>query len=217
MKKFVLSIVMISMALGFVNAQESEPSGEQSKFPYEKILKMTDDQLLEAKFKYNDDKNQYILSKKNGLNQTAAILGALNGSAANYVPDVNDYQVTVQKGLDGVAWIEVTFYDSKIYHEILTFANDQGSNVLETSSGKINKTQFNYGNFAFTATSTAVGQSATSAGGGRVSTKDQSYDTYNFTIFTGVEPYSKWLIKEAEKQEKRDAKGKKKQSAADLM
>lgn len=46
---------------------------------------------------------------------------------------------------------------------------------------------------------------------------DESYNEYEFVIKTGVEPWSKHLEKQAAKQAKRDAKGKKKQSVDDLM
>lgn len=214
MKKLVLLLAVMTIASTTSAQDEQAP---ESKFPYGKMLKMTDNQLKDAKFKFNDDMNQWVLTKQNGLNQTVAILGALSGSAANYVPHVDDYKVIMQKGETGVASIEVIFYDSKIYHEILTFANDNGANVLETTSGKLTKTQFNYDNHSFVLNRGSVGQSAVVASERHVSTKDQSYDTFSFVIYTGIEPYSKWLVREAEKQAKRDAKGKKKQSAGDLM
>jgi hypothetical protein len=46
---------------------------------------------------------------------------------------------------------------------------------------------------------------------------DESYNEYEFMIKTDVKPWSKRLEKEAAKQAKRDAKGKKKQSVNDLM
>lgn len=208
-------LLLAAIALIALNVQAQEHT--ESQFPYGKMLKMTDQQLKEAKFKYDGNKNQYVLIKQNGLNQTAAILGALNGSAANYIPHVNDYQVTIQRGQSDVAYITVVFYDSKIYHDIMTFASDQGSDLLETSSSKIVKHQFGYAGYGFELSQQVVGQAAIVSGGRNVSSKDQSYDIYSFTIHTGEAPYSDWLVKEAEKQAKRDAKGKKKQSAADLM
>lgn len=216
MKKLTLLLsALVLMLHGGAYAQNE--TATESKFPYGKMLKMSDNQLKEAKFKFNDEMNQWVLMKLNGLNQTVAILGALNGSAANYTPHVNDYKVIIQKGVTGVASIDVVFYDSKIYHEILTFANDNGVDLLETTSGNLTKTQFNYDNYSFALNRETVGQAAIVAGRGDVSSRDQSYGVFSFTIYTDEKPYSKWLVKEAEKQAKRDAKGKKKQSAGDFM
>jgi hypothetical protein len=46
---------------------------------------------------------------------------------------------------------------------------------------------------------------------------DESYNEYTFIIDTGIEPWSKYLEKQAAKKAKRDAKGKKKQSVDELM
>ena len=40
-------------------------------------------------------------------------------------------------------------------------------------------------------------------------TKDNSYNEYIYTIYTGVEAESEYLSKQAAKQQKRDDKGKK--------
>lgn len=187
------------------------------EFPYAKMLQMTHKELLGAKFKFDDEKNQYVLTKMNGLNATVNILGAMSGTPTNYVPHVNDYQVLIQNGADQVAFIAVTFYDSELYHRILTFAADSGENLLETNSVGTNKTQFNYGGYAFDLSYKRTNQSAGSVSRGAVASKDQSYNTYTFLILTGVEPASDWLTKQAQKAQKRDDKGRKKQSAADLM
>lgn len=46
---------------------------------------------------------------------------------------------------------------------------------------------------------------------------DESYNAYQFIIYTDIEPSSEYLEKKAAKQEKRDAKGKKKKSVDELM
>jgi hypothetical protein len=46
---------------------------------------------------------------------------------------------------------------------------------------------------------------------------DESYNEYEFTIRTEVEPWSEYLEKKAAKKAKRDAKGKKKQTVDELM
>ena len=46
---------------------------------------------------------------------------------------------------------------------------------------------------------------------------DESYNKYEFTIRTEVEPWSEYLEKKAAKKAKRDAKGKKKKTVDELM
>lgn len=91
MKKIFL-LLILTMGVNTTFAQENE---EEAAFPYGKMLKMSADELLAAKFKYDSNKNQYVLTKRNGLNQTVSILGALSGTPQNYVPDVNDYTVLI--------------------------------------------------------------------------------------------------------------------------
>lgn len=210
MKKLLLLFVLLMTVTTYAQEQEN-------KFPYGKMLNMSHDELIDAKFKFDNYRNQYVLTKTNGLNATANILGALSGTPTNYIPHVNDYTVVIQKGVKEIAYIEVAFYDSKLYHELLTFAADSGKDLLETNSSSLTKTQFNYSDYSFILTSKTNKQSSTTAGGNKATTKDDTYSIYTFTINTGAAPASDWLTKEAAKAAKRDAKGQKKRSAADLM
>lgn len=85
---------------------------------------------------------------------------------------------------------------------------------METGTGNL---KFMYADYSFALTRKMVGQSASEARRGAAVSKDQSYTIYTFAIFTGVPPSSAWHAKQALKEMKRDAKGKKKRSAADLM
>lgn len=207
-KLFLLFTLLLGVTITY--AQENE----DTSFPYGKMLKMGPDELLSAKFKYNENKNQYVLTKLNGLNQTASILGALAGTPQNYVPHVDDYMVLIQGGETGYSYIQVTFYDSNVYDKVYEFATTYGQNIAETGSGNL---KFFYNDYEFELTHRMVGQSTSAAKGNTAVSKDQSYTVYNFVINTGIPPYSNWHIKQAIKEQKRDAKGKKKQSAADLM
>lgn len=191
----------------------------QNDFPYGKMLKMSNDELIAAKFKYDKTRNQYVLTKTNGLNATSNVLSALNGTTADIRPHNNDYKVIIQRGVSDVSSIDVIFYDDETYHKIVTFANDKGKDVLSTSSGKLNKMQFNYENYAFVLSLNIQEIKATTGrtNSALVKTKDESYNIYTFTILTGVEPASEWHTKEALKNKKREEKGRKKQSASDLM
>ena len=214
MKKLFLLTLAAILSISTFAQEPTDESTSESKFPYGKLLKMSHQELLDAKFKFDDYRNQYVLRKVNGWK---IALTATAGT--NPMPSVNDYQVIIQEGATGVAFIEVTFYDTKIYHEILTFAKDNGKDFLETNTSAVNKAQFNYDNYSFPLTYQTISQSATTARSGRNSanTVDQSFDTYTFTIYTGVEPVSDFLTKQYQKAEKRDARGGKKRSAAELM
>lgn len=158
-----------------------------------------------------------MLSKVNGLNATANILGALSGTPTNYIPHVNDYNVIIQKAEDGIAYVEVIFYDSKIYHDLLTFAADNGQNFLETQSSEMKKAQFNYDKYSFSLVGKANNQSRTTASRNNATTKDESYSEYRFVIDTGLKPFSEWHKKQEAKAARRDKNNQKKNSAADLM
>lgn len=208
MKKLLLLLVLLQ-GLSTTFAQEGGTS-----FPYGKMLRMTPDELQDAKFKYDGDKNQYILTKLNGLNQTASILGALSGTPQNYVPHVDDYRILIQGGESDYSSINVLFYDSKVYDKVYEFATTCGIDLIETGTGNL---KFSYSDYAFELTRNTVGQSASESHRGSTASRDQSYTVYNFAIFTGVPPFSDWHTKQAIKEQKREAKGKKKQSVSDLM
>lgn len=201
-----------------------------SPIPYGKMLNMSSEELLNQKFKFNSEKNQYTLHKKNGLRVAASIIGALGDTPTNYIPDTDDYQITIQKGKSGTAYLEVVFYDTELFHKILTFGKDHGNNFLETSSGLSDEKQFDYEDYSFTLTNTIKSQSSTQSATrdthSHLSTAkeqtsstahDESYNIYTFTIYTGIEPSSEYISKQKAKSQKRDMKGKKKESAADFM
>lgn len=201
-----------------------------SQIPYGKMLNMSSEELLNQKFKFNSERNQYILHKRNGLRVAASIIGALGDTPTNYIPDTDDYQITIQKGESGTAYLEVVFYDTELYHRILTFGKDHGNDFLETNSGLLDKKQFDYENYSLTLTNTVKSQSSTQSftrdTHSHLSTAkeqtsstahDESYNIYTFTIYTGIEPSSEYISKQKAKKQKRDIKGKKKESAADFM
>lgn len=209
MKKFLLVSVVLFVALS-VSAQD---------FPYAKMLTMTPKELKEKKFKYDENRNQWVLKKSNGWQTASIVLSALNGATADIRPDKDDYMVVIQRGEGGVASIDVTFYDDDIWHDLLTFTHDNGQNLLETNSGKITKYQFEYDLYSFVLQMESILITSTT---GRttsalVKTKDESFNAYHFIILTGIEPSSPYLTKEAAKQQRREEKGRKKQSVSDLM
>lgn len=187
-------------------------------FPYAKMVKMSPEELIDANFKYDKKKNQFILVKNHGLQATANILSALNGTTNDIRPDARDYKITVQYGPDGCAFVEVIFYADETYHDILTYASDNGENLLETNSSTLHKVQYNIGEFSMELTRRLQAMSTSQVSSGALAaTKDNSYNIYTYVIFTGKAADSEWLQKEAAKQAKKDSKGKKKSNVSDLM
>ncbi len=201
MKRVFLISILLNICL-FTSAQN---------FPYSKLLNYSATDFKEAKFNYDSYSNQWTLTKKNGWNVAGNILSALADESADIRPADNDYTITAQMGTNNqIAWLRVVFYQSSTYHDILTFAADQGENNLETSSGNMTKNQFNYGDFSFVIVRYLKEIKTTSTNTyAAAKTKDESYNQYIYVIYTGVEAESEALKKKAEKQAKRDAKGKK--------
>ena len=207
MKRFLSVFLMAIIAFASASAQ----------LPYSKLLHLNKGELKEKKFKYNDEKNQYILKKRNGLNTTLNIISALDGEEADIKPHPNDYTIVLQKGKEETSFLSVTFYKDVSFHDIQTWLVENNIDVIETNSGKLTKQKFNYNDYAIELTIEKVGVSTTTE---RTFSKsksfDDSYNIYNYTIYTGVEPYSKWHEKEAAKKAKKESKGKKK-DIDDLM
>lgn len=190
----------------------------QAEFPYSKLFHMSTEQLRAEKFKYDSDRNQHVLRKSNGWQMTANVLSALGGASGDIRPDVNDYQVVIQYGDEGIAYVTVTFFKDETYHDLLTFAHDQGKDLLETNSGKLDKVQFNYEGYAFELTRRLEEvKTTTDRTAARAKTFDESYNVYQYIVRTGVPASSPWLERQAVKQEKRDMKGKKKRNVSELM
>lgn len=208
MKKWWLCFCLFCPLLGF----------SQVEFPYSKLLHMTTEQLREAKFKYDEDRNQHVLRKTHGLQVTSNVLSALAGTDADIRPDKRDYQVVIQYGDEGIAYVEVLFYADESYHDLLTFANDKGENLLETNSGKMDKIQFDYDRYSFVLSrELREVKMTTDRTADKSKTIDESYNVYRYVIQTGKSASSPWLTRKALKQEKRDARGKKKSNVSDWM
>lgn len=211
MKRFItLFIAIIAMAV----------SAQAQDFPYSKILKYSTSDFTKERFKFDEKHNQWILRKSHGLQATLNVISALTLADADIRPDSRDYVITVQMGEnDLIAYINVLFFEDSTYHKLLTFAKDNGVNLLETDSGKIRAHQFNYNDYSMllemkhiniTATTTHTNTAA-------VKSQDESYNAYQFRISTGVEPTSRYLQRQADKKAVRDAKGKKKNTVEDMM
>lgn len=190
-------------------------------FPYSKCLTYTKEQFKENNFKYHKKSNTWGLSKINGLNTTLNVLALLADVYEEARPAVNDYHITAHMGKDDkVAVLEVYFYDDEVYHKLLTFMRDNGQDLVETSSAKLVKQQAHYEGYGLELNMEQHIISRTSSRAaiyGAVMSVDESYSEFRFIIHTGVEPWSARMEKQTAKQEKRDAKGKKKRSVEELM
>ena len=211
MKKVLLLIATWCVAFA-ANAQE---------FPYSKYLNYTKEQFKESHFKYHKKSNSWTLNRTSGLNTTLNVLAIIADAYEEMRPAQNDYYITAQLGKEEkVSFLEVYFYNDETYHKLLTFIKDNGQQLVETSSGRLIKHQAYYGDYALELNMDQHIISRTSARTADYKTLknvDESYNEYHFIIRTNVEASSKRLDKQAAKQAKRDAKGKKKRNVEDLM
>ena len=211
MKKFLLFCLALCTAF-VAHAQE---------LPYGKYLNFSKSEFKENKFKYDDETNTWALRKVNGWHTTFNVLAIIADAIEDVRPGRNDYSIVVQMGKENKAsYVKVVCYSDETYHKLLTFMKDHGQNTIETSSGKLTKHQAFYGDYALELNMEQHQVSRTSArtiDPKTVKNVDESYNEYEFTIRTEVEPWSEYLEKKAAKKAKRDAKGKKKQTVDELM
>ena len=211
MKQVLLLIFTCCMALA-VHAQE---------VPYSKYLQFGKKEFKDNHFKYDDETNTWALRKVNGWHTTFNVLAIIADAIEDVRPGRNDYSIVVQMGKENKAsYVKVVCYSDETYHKLLTFMKDHGQNTIETSSGKLTKHQAFYGDYALELNMEQHQVSRTSArtiDPKTVKNVDESYNEYEFTIRTEVEPWSEYLEKKAAKKAKRDAKGKKKKTVDELM
>jgi hypothetical protein len=211
MKQVLLLIFTCCVALA-VHAQE---------VPYSKYLQFSKKEFKDNHFKYDDETNTWALRKVNGWHTTFNVLAIIADAIEDVRPGRNDYSIVVQMGKENKAsYVKVVCYSDETYHKLLTFMKDHGQNTVETSSGKLTKHQAFYGDYALELNMEQHQVSRTSArtiDPKTVKNVDESYNEYEFTIRTEVEPWSEYLEKKAAKKAKRDAKGKKKQTVDELM
>ena len=211
MKQVLLLIFTCCMALA-VHAQE---------IPYSKYLQFSKKEFKDNHFKYDDETNTWALRKVNGWHTTFNVLAIIADAIEDVRPGRNDYSIVVQMGKENKAsYVKVVCYSDETYHKLLIFMKDHGQNTVETSSGKLTKHQAFYGDYALELNMEQHQVSRTSArtiDPKTLKNVDESYNEYEFTIRTEVEPWSEYLEKKAAKKAKRDAKGKKKQTVDELM
>ena len=211
MKRILLLVVALCVAFG-VNAQD---------VPYSKYLKYSQEEFKENKFKYDSKTNTWSLRKKDGLVTTLNVLRFLLDASEDVRPGVKDYAIMVQMGAeDKASYVQVEFYSDKTYHKLLAFLKENCSDLYETTSGKLQRYHATLGDYKFDLLMDQHIVSRTSArtfDHKAVKNVDESYNEYEFFIMTDVAPWSEHLEKQAAKQAKRDAKGKKKKNVDDLM
>lgn len=211
MKQVFLLIFTWCVALG-IHAQE---------LPYSKYFQFDKKEFKENHFKYDDETNTWALRKVNGWHTTFNVLAIIADGIEDVRPGRNDYSIVVQMGKENKAsYVKVVCYSDETYHKLLTFIKDYGQNTVETSSGKLIKHQAFYGDYALELNMEQHQVSRTSARSidpKTLKNVDESYNKYEFTIRTEVEPWSEYIEKKAAKKAKRDAKGKKKKTIDELM
>jgi hypothetical protein len=211
MNKVLLLFTVFCMAIA-AHAQD---------VPYSKYLNFSKTEFKDNHFKYDSETNTWALRKRNGLVTTLNILAIIADGYEDIRPSSKDYAIAVQMGADEKAsYVKVKFYNDETYNKLLAFVKTNCKNTIDVSSGKIVKHLTTYGEYEIELEMEQHIISRTSARTAdpkTVKNVDESYNEYEFMIKTDVKPWSKRLEKEAAKQAKRDAKGKKKQSVNDLM
>lgn len=208
MKKF--SILLLILFIGTLSAK--------AQLPYSKLINLNQDELKERHFKYDKNKNRYVLRKSYSLiNKALNALNAESLQSAEIKPDPDDYVIILQQGEEAPSSLTVRFYKDETFHDIQTWLADNNIDVLETNSGKLIIQKFNYENFSveLDIEKIVVSRSTDNTKKSTMSI-DESYNIYTYTIYTGIPPYSEWHKKQAAKKAKRDEKGKKK-DLDDLM
>lgn len=190
----------------------------RAQLPYVKMLDLSKSELKEKKFKYDSERNQYRMSKRNKTNQTMNILNALGGTEADMKPHQEDYDMVIQKGANAkTAYFSVLFYNDDTYHKLATWIAENNIEPIVTSSGKLTIEKFNYDDYAVELITEKVIISSTTGRTNKLAqSTDESYNIYTYSIYTDVKPDSKWHQEEAMKKAKKILKGNK-QDLDDLM
>ncbi len=198
---------------GDENLLEEVQSADES-FPYAKIVNSDYDKLISQKFKYDAKKNQLR------LNHTNAIKAAANVFTSADVPANKDYTIIVQYGKNNqIAYVEVTFYDKKLYKSILNFAATNQLDAKTTKFDELTTTAFDYGEYKMSLRDEYVEQSVTKKVKDKKTqkthkvTEDRSFNKYVYTVNTGVAPSSQYLDELARKGNK----GRKSDGAKNLF
>ena len=219
--------VALCMAMALPTKAQTDDTGvaqevkSKKTLPYSKYLSFSKNEFKENHFKYDDDTNTWSLSKRNGWNKALNVLAIIADAKEEIRPATNDYSIVVQFGKEEKAsYVKVVFYNDETYHKLLTFMKDHGQNLVETSSGNLIRHQAFCDDYALELNMKQHKISRTSArtaDSKALKNVDESYNEYKFIINTDVEPWSRYLEKQAAKKAKRDAKGKKKRSVDELM
>ncbi|MBN2764908.1 MAG: hypothetical protein JXR27_00940 [Paludibacteraceae bacterium] len=185
-----------------------------AQLPYSKMMNLSREQLIEKKFKFDQKKNQYVLTKTDGLNTTLGVLTALSGQATAHQPSKKDYSIVLQYGMaDSLSSLTAIFYSDDTFNEIQTWIAENNIQPFSSGSGKVSIQKFTYDSLNVELRSQAVIQSAGQTTANRYAVNsnsiDKSYTLYTYTIYTGVEPFSEWHTKQQAKKNANKAKGKK--------
>jgi len=208
MRKVLFLLAFLCICFGNIHAE----------LPYSKMLALSNEELKEKKFKYDSNKNQYKMSKTNRTNQTMNVLSAIGGATADMKPHQEDYTIIVQKGAnDKISSLSILFFSDDTFHNLATWMAENDITPLETNSGKLTIARFNFEDYQVELTTEVVSVKTTTRNTfAKEKSFDESYNIYTYTIYTGIEPDSKWHTKEAQKKEKDRLKGKK-EDLDDLM
>ncbi len=148
MKKTILAAAVLLLASSFRpaaaqdenNTAGAAPQTEaltdgDNTLPYGKMLALSQAELQAARFKYNDNRNQWTLVKG-----YVADPDMLRYMSTPFHPNTSDYRVLIQGAAAGTSYVEVAFYADDTYQSILSWMRRHGADLDETSSGNLTKT-----------------------------------------------------------------------------
>lgn len=167
----------------------------QGQLPFADYLSKTHYELHNENFRYHPKFNRFT-KKESSIFTDNLVLGIF-GAGTN-VPGKGDFSMTLQFGEESLAWLRVRFHNDEQYTAMVRLLNETGIQYTEVD--------INYGSI-ITFTDNGVGYTLKKElQVGTVSYKNNSsqelYNTYTYTIDTGVEPSSKWHGRHAKKAER---------------
>lgn len=170
-------------------------------FPYSEMLKMTDTELVAENFKYNKKHNQWTLRKTDGQQAAREVIAPLSATDTAQ-PQADDCTIVIKKGAEGVASIDVRFYNRSTCLQLLNFAKSFGENLREDTSGALRRLMFEYKECSFVLQMKTQGRTSVvkTLMERPIKVLDGTFSVYDLTITTGIEPVSPHLTKQAEKK-----------------
>lgn len=187
----------------------------QAEFPFSKMLAMSDADFQKAGFKFKANRNQYIL--KESTPYALSLFFTMISGVSDNTPGADEYNIEVQYGLEGISSIKINFYNDDTYHDILEFATENGENYIETNSGNMVRSRYDYDGCSFTLTRSIQEGTRTENQWDTPLVYTNTYNRYDYIISTGIEPWSNWHKRQEAREQRREKRNARKERVSDFM